>query len=1149
MNQVPSYQIDETEEIKELDSSHISSLLNRQSNNNEKLKKSKLQDYNNSTILLKQSTQTRFEDFNSPLILTAQNRIYINSDMQLSQLDKKPKSEDQKDHVIIGNSSDQIINSNSVSEPTSGSGINENNSSKKNDSDNQQIPNGLDQSRQSQVNSKLNALINTSEIRSQPKNPSQKSYNKYENLDFVSIFKQYDLISPNMDGKNQNEIINFTSYKPFNFQEYTILQGKPLSDRSNNFSTQSHKFQLKDVIIDDFKFKLSDLLNQSNRSNSDDLLKVKKAMQQTPMKNLSGLGYIRRKVSEKSEFFVSNKSNSNSRRRKFSKLEALTPTKIAHKKILLDNERIVSRQSQTQTGGFGIAQHPIQQEIDNLKSDEDSQRISRVLIKNDLRLSNESSKNIDEYNLRFSEVMNDVFKDSKRSNQTFDSLTETGNSYDFEDDGDTQDFKNNSPRILTSLELDKYEEQFHNKIIIQKSKIASFMSDNFTSKIKKAVWAKGDSLNISKQNSMKGSTATATSTSLMSPSKVQLNLFEIEKSQNAIMSMTDNLDEQEIHFITKQKKYFVKALQDIDLPHITNALVQGPDGKERRANFQNKKNQSASRSKHEFHKAGSNLSGSNVNLIQKKNTQFSSQNSAIVKTLSLTDQTLLQLKEVQKSQFPDEVLLIDVFRNNKFKDIIKPDVQSVRDVNYFRIEILDQQFLEFIQINIFNQDLKLYGGLFHNHVIKQENLIVTSKSFNKRQVVEVGRIYPQLVLRFNLQRQSQLDESSNISSSPKRDQSPVKIQSFRNDVSSRLRLKSHVFLTNTLTFIYFNQDQTQNDELALFDEKKYKKSAVSSFKLNEVFGYTIKTLSLNLFEVFEPKPDARSIIFKGIKRKQQIDKKHKDDIQVQKHKRTGREDFGSGTSNKMISNRGGGSHSRNHSKSKRTIQNQNTQQQQSLFQAISQSQQNHIHISYENQKGKQISQNPSRTSSNMQLVNRWDSSNGNVMSTMITSSIQDNHQFKETRRSSFNTTKMKTMLYPPSITSYSSSPAHSGEKVIQITNFDNTGSKLPLPQIEKLNTISGGELINKFRLNHNANNQREISVGLLGPQNSGNLGGYSHLLANSSSNNSNSNSRNNSSRRQNQDGSSIHKNKNNNDTIGLFNSNETLRIKRSTKKL
>eukprot|EP00347_Sterkiella_histriomuscorum_P020328 403338228 len=1129
MNQVPSYQIDETEEIKELDSSHISSLLNRQSNNNEKLKKSKLQDYNNSTILLKQSTQTRFEDFNSPLILTAQNRIYINSDMQLSQLDKKPKSEDQKDHVIIGNSSDQIINSNSVSEPTSGSGINENNSSKKNDSDNQQIPNGLDQSRQSQVNSKLNALINTSEIRSQPKNPSQKSYNKYENLDFVSIFKQYDLISPNMDGKNQNEIINFTSYKPFNFQEYTILQGKPLSDRSNNFSTQSHKFQLKDVIIDDFKFKLSDLLNQSNRSNSDDLLKVKKAMQQTPMKNLSGLGYIRRKVSEKSEFFVSNKSNSNSRRRKFSKLEALTPTKIAHKKILLDNERIVSRQSQTQTGGFGIAQHPIQQEIDNLKSDEDSQRISRVLIKNDLRLSNESSKNIDEYNLRFSEVMNDVFKDSKRSNQTFDSLTETGNSYDFEDDGDTQDFKNNSPRILTSLELDKYEEQFHNKIIIQKSKIASFMSDNFTSKIKKAVWAKGDSLNISKQNSMKGSTATATSTSLMSPSKVQLNLFEIEKSQNAIMSMTDNLDEQEIHFITKQKKYFVKALQDIDLPHITNALVHGPDGKERRANFQNKKNQSASRSKHEFHKAGSNLSGSNINLIQKKNTQLSSQNSAIVKTLSLTDQALLQLKEVQKSQYPDGVLLIDVFRNNKFKDIIKPDVQSVRDVNYFRIEILDQQFLEFIQTNIFNQDLKLYAGLFHNHVIKEENLIVTSKSFNKRQVVESwgstykGKGYKMIQVAYHL---------------------PLR------DSSHQLKFKVSEMMLVPDCGLSLTQDQTQNDELTLFDEKKYKKSAVSSFKLNEVFGYTIKTLSLNLFEVFEPKPDARSIIFKGIKRKQQIDKKHKHDIQVQKHKRTGRENFGSGTSNQILSNRGGGSHHRNHSKSKRTIQNQNTQQQQSLFQAISQSQQNHIHIFYENQKGKQISQNPSRTSSNMQLVNRWDSSNGNVMSTMISSSIQDNHQFKETRRSSFNTTKMKTMLYPPSITSYSSSPAHSGEKVIQITNFDNTGSKLPLPQIEKLNTISGGESVNKFRLNHNNPiNQREISVGLLGPQNSGNLGGYSHLLANSSSNNSNSNSRNNSSRRQNQDGSSIHKNKNNNDTIGLFNSNETLRIKRSTKKL
>jgi hypothetical protein len=56
--------------------------------------------------------------------------------------------------------------------------------------------------------------------------------------------------------------------------------------------------------------------------------------------------------------------------------------------------------------------------------------------------------------------------------------------------------------------------------------------------------------------------------------------------------------------------------------------------------------------------------------------------------------------------------------------------------------------------------------------------------------------------------------------------------------------------------------------ITIFDQKKYQSGAISSFKLNEVFGYCAKTLPFNLFEVFEPKADARNIIYKGLKKSQ-----------------------------------------------------------------------------------------------------------------------------------------------------------------------------------------------------------------------------------------------------------------------------------------
>jgi len=55
--------------------------------------------------------------------------------------------------------------------------------------------------------------------------------------------------------------------------------------------------------------------------------------------------------------------------------------------------------------------------------------------------------------------------------------------------------------------------------------------------------------------------------------------------------------------------------------------------------------------------------------------------------------------------------------------------------------------------------------------------------------------------------------------------------------------------------------------LTLFDAEKYKNTAISSFKLNEVFGYSSKIIINNMYEVFEPKADVRNIIAKGMKRK------------------------------------------------------------------------------------------------------------------------------------------------------------------------------------------------------------------------------------------------------------------------------------------
>lgn len=76
-----------------------------------------------------------------------------------------------------------------------------------------------------------------------------------------------------------------------------------------------------------------------------------------------------------------------------------------------------------------------------------------------------------------------MFNNSKHTDHTFDTLTDSDSSYD--DEESNQDYL--SPKILQIYELDKYEEQFHNKIIIQTSKIANFITDSFSSKIKRVL--------------------------------------------------------------------------------------------------------------------------------------------------------------------------------------------------------------------------------------------------------------------------------------------------------------------------------------------------------------------------------------------------------------------------------------------------------------------------------------------------------------------------------------------------------------------------------------------------------------------------------------------------------------------------------------
>lgn len=56
------------------------------------------------------------------------------------------------------------------------------------------------------------------------------------------------------------------------------------------------------------------------------------------------------------------------------------------------------------------------------------------------------------------------------------------------------------------------------------------------------------------------------------------------------------------------------------------------------------------------------------------------------------------------------------------------------------------------------------------------------------------------------------------------------------------------------------------DDISIFDQEKYKRSSISSFRLNEVFGYASKTILDGLYEVFEPRADARNLIVRTFKR-------------------------------------------------------------------------------------------------------------------------------------------------------------------------------------------------------------------------------------------------------------------------------------------
>ena len=83
-----------------------------------------------------------------------------------------------------------------------------------------------------------------------------------------------------------------------------------------------------------------------------------------------------------------------------------------------------------------------------------------------MKHNQESLRQDRNYNLRFSEVMNDIFKNSRRTDNTFDSLTESSHETSYLQEESEVLSNCGSPRIVSHLDLDKYEEQFHNKITI-----------------------------------------------------------------------------------------------------------------------------------------------------------------------------------------------------------------------------------------------------------------------------------------------------------------------------------------------------------------------------------------------------------------------------------------------------------------------------------------------------------------------------------------------------------------------------------------------------------------------------------------------------------------------------------------------------------
>jgi len=53
------------------------------------------------------------------------------------------------------------------------------------------------------------------------------------------------------------------------------------------------------------------------------------------------------------------------------------------------------------------------------------------------------------------------------------------------------------------------------------------------------------------------------------------------------------------------------------------------------------------------------------------------------------------------------------------------------------------------------------------------------------------------------------------------------------------------------------------------EQEQAKKVTISSYKLNEIFGYVTKTLFSNMYEVLEPKASAINLIYKGLLKKKQ----------------------------------------------------------------------------------------------------------------------------------------------------------------------------------------------------------------------------------------------------------------------------------------